>query len=405
MNTIINYICQIRTAVIGELQRIIKDPGAVLVFIIAVVAYPVIYSIAYSGEVLRELPVAVVDRSKTDMSRTISRMIDESDEMSVAAQPASMNEATTLFHEGAVNGIILVERNFRKNIHSGESGTLKVYADASYFLFYKTVLEGTLRAGKTMGAGIEIQRLMVYGHHHSQAMEMRDPVPLLTRELHNPFGGYGSFVMPGLIIIILQQTLLVGLGMLGGTAAEGENRYFSLRGNNTTGNISAMLLGRAFAYLLLYLVTGIIVLIWVHRWFGFPDNGSLTALLTLFIPFILSVAFLGIAVSTLFRHREEAFLVLVFLSPVVLFLSGISWPPEAMPDLLYSLGHIMPTNFMVPAYLRLRTMGASLPEVNYELNGLLIQTGFYFLIALWATKKRWRHERTSLVQPFTPTPS
>jgi ABC-2 type transport system permease protein len=144
------------------------------------------------------------------------------------------------------------------------------------------------------------------------------------------------------------------------------------------------------AYLLLYIFTGTIIFVWAYNWFSFPDNGSLWNAFILFVPFIMANTFLGMAIATLFKHREEAFLFIVFLSPVVLFLSGISWPAEAIPPFLYSIGHLFPSGFMVPAYLRVRTMGASVGEVSYELSGMLIQTAIYFLLAVWAVKIRFR---------------
>ncbi len=386
MNKKISFLEEAGAATLHELKRIFRDPGAVLILLLAVIAYPVVYSVAYQGEVLRDLPVAIVDRSNTMMSRTFSRMADQTDELKVLAEPASMKAAERLFYNGQVNGIILIEKDFQKHIHSGSPAVLKVFADGSYFLFYKQVLSGAMYSGGTLGAGIEIQRLMASGEHHEQAMISQDPVSLKVKTLHNPFGGYGGFVMPGLMIVIFQQTLLVGLGMLGGTTAEHRNPYFRKPSSQKTGTIMAYVSGRSIAYLLLYIFTGIIIFVWAYKWFSFPDNGSLWDAFILFVPFILANTFLGMAIATLFKHREEAFLFIVFLSPVVLFLSGISWPAEAIPPFLYSIGHLFPSGFMVPAYLRVRTMGAAISDVSYELSGLLIQTAIYFLLAVWAGK-------------------
>ncbi len=386
----ISFLEEAGAATLHELKRILRDPGAVLILLLAVIAYPVIYSVAYQGEVLRDLPIAIVDRSNSMMSRTFSRMADETDELEVFAEPESMKAAERLFYDGEVKGIVLIEKEFQKNINAGNPAVLKVFADGSYFLFYKQVLSGVMYSGGTLGAGIEIQRLMASGEHHEQAKVSRDPVSLKLKTLHNPFGGYGAFVMPGLMIVIFQQTLLVGLGMLGGTTAEHRNPYFREPSHQTTQTIMAYVSGRSVAYLLLYILTGTIIFVWAYNWFSFPDNGSLWNAFILFVPFIMANTFLGMAIATLFKHREEAFLFIVFLSPVVLFLSGISWPAEAIPPFLYSIGHLFPSGYMVPAYLRVRTMGASVGEVSYELSGMLIQTAIYFLLAVWALKIRFR---------------
>ncbi|MGM0566235.1 MAG: ABC transporter permease [Bacteroidota bacterium] len=373
---------------IAEFQRILKDPGAVLIFIIAVIAYPVIYSIAYQNETLKNTPVAVADLSKTKQSRTFCKMLDETDEVSIKLNASSLQEAKNAFFADEVNGILLIEKDFEESIYTKKPAVIKAYADGSYFLYYKQVISALNYSGGTLSAGIELQRSMAEGKHPEQARSQFEPISLKVQELHNPFGGYGSFVMPGLILIILQQTLLVGLGMMGGTFSEQQLQWTQSPGNSETTNIATAVVGRAGAYILLYLITGFIVLFGVHHLFSFPDNANILQIMMLYLPFIMAVTFLGLAISTLFRRREEAFLFLVFISPLVMFLSGISWPPEAIPDTINKIGNIFPSNFMVPAYLRLRTMGAADSDIRPEMVALLMQCVIYFGVALVAIKRK-----------------
>lgn len=386
MKAIVRYINNTGFYFINELKRIIKDPGAVLIMIIALVAYPLIYSIAYSNEVLTDIPVAVVDLDKSSASRQLSQMADATQELQVTHEPTDMEKAKKLFFDEKVKGVLLVERDFNQQIQGKKKAHINVYCDATYFLYYKQVLKGAIKSGKSLSAGVEIKQRMADGQAEKQAMRNREPLPLKTAQLHNPYGGYGSFVMPGIIIVILQQTLLVGLGMMGGTTNENKNKFLKLPDSLSFGSIVSYLSGRAGAYLLVYLFNGIITLVWINDWFDFPNWISFTEILPLYIPFILAVIFMGMALSTLFRKREHAFLFIVFTSPIALFISGISWPAEAIPSTLYGLGYILPSNFMVPAYLRMRTMGAALGDVTFEMNGIFILLAMYFTIAVWATR-------------------
>lgn len=377
---------------ITEFQRILKDPGAILIFIIAVIAYPVIYSVAYQNETLKNTPVSVVDLSKTKQSRTFCKMLDETDEVSIELNASNLEEAKNAFFADEVNGILLIEKDFEESIYTKNPAVIKAYADGSYFLYYKQVISALSYSGGTLSAGIELQRFMAEGKHPEQARSQLEPISLKVQELHNPFGGYGSFVMPGLILIILQQTLLVGLGMMGGTFSEQQLPWIQYQENTKTPDIVSALIGRAGAYVTLYLTTGFIVLFGVHHLFSFPDNANILRVMMLYLPFIMAVTFLGFAISTLFQRREEAFLFLVFVSPIVMFLSGISWPPEAIPGAVNQIGNIFPSNFMVPAYLRLRTMGAAPADIRPEMVALLLQCVIYFGVALVAIK--WKLKKT-----------
>jgi ABC-2 type transport system permease protein len=188
--------------------------------------------------------------------------------------------------------------------------------------------------------------------------------------------------MPGLIIIIIQQTLLIGIGIMGGTFSESKESPFRLPENKRRREIIPLLFGRVGAYLLISAFNICLALILIHDWFSYPDKGHMLDVLMLLFPFLLAVIFFGIGLSTLFKHRESAIVFMMFLSPIALFLSGISWPVSAMPDWLVSLSKILPGTTAVPAYLRLRTMGVGIAEVKTELITLYLQAGCYALLTI-----------------------
>jgi len=192
--------------------------------------------------------------------------------------------------------------------------------------------------------------------------------------------------MPGIILVIMQQTLLIGIGLLGGTTRE-RNRFHHHRGPVALpGGSAAAVLGKSGAYLLIYLLNSLYAILIVPKWFSFPDQSGFLVTLLLLIPFILSVSFLGLAVSVLFKRRVNSLLFMVFLSPCILFLTGLSWPASSIPPVLYSVAHIFPSTLMVPAYLRLRIYGAEITSVSYEWGWMLVQMIIYFILACFAYK-------------------
>jgi ABC-2 type transport system permease protein len=142
------------------------------------------------------------------------------------------------------------------------------------------------------------------------------------------------------------------------------------------------LTGKSLAYFVLCSINLLFTQIILPHWFHFPDKGSLIDLGLLMIPFLFSVIFMGLTVSLLLTRREHSIMMLVFLSPVVLFLSGMSWPATSLPPTLYKLAHIFPTTSMIPAYLRIRTMGATLQDVRPELMFLTAQMAVYGVLAM-----------------------
>ncbi|WP_339739186.1 ABC transporter permease [uncultured Sunxiuqinia sp.] len=377
-----------------EMKDILKDRGALLILSGAIIIYSLIYAYAYQTEVVREVETIVVDLDRSASSRQLIRMVDATEEVKIIRSVASMKEARDIFFEGGqVGGIVLIPSGFEKDLFGGVQADVAVYADGSYFLIYRQLLGAAVKSVGTFSAGVEIKRLLAEGKVDEQATAARDP---LSADLHfwfNPSSGYGSFIMPGLILIILQQTLLIGIGMIGGTSKEKNRHSFQVPVALQRGGVFPLLFGKSLSYLTIYSINSVFAMVLLHHWFDYPNQGSYLDVMSLTLLFLLSVIFMGITVSVLFKNRESSILLMVFLSPIVLFLSGISWPAGSIPPLLYKAAHIFPSTIMVPAYLRIRDLGVDLANVRQEYLLLLGQTCFYFLTASLALYFETRHNR------------
>ena len=366
---------------VNELKAIFSDGGALLILFGAALIYPVAYSIAYKNNVLREIPIAVVDLDKTTTSRQLSNMFDATEQLQVAYKPSSLRAAQVLFWDGKVKGVILIDDNLEQSVVKGQSANVSVYCDASYFLLYKSTLSATLSASSTFSAGIQIRRYMAGGSSMEQAISQYNPLQAKYYTLYNPSGSYGSYVMPGILIIILQQTLLIGIGMISGASRE-KKTHFVMPGLHFKGGGFSTIIGKSLAYFLVMLITSTFALVWIYNWFGFPSKCNYFEVFALIVPFAFATIFLGLAISFLFHKREQSIMFLVFLSPIVLFLSGISWPAESMPVGVQHLASIIPSTHMMPAYLRVRTMGVGLANVRTEMFALYLQAFIYLILAV-----------------------
>jgi ABC-2 type transport system permease protein len=371
----------------NELKTILKDKGALLILFVAVFTYPLAYSIAYMNNVVRDIPVTIVDLDNTSTSRQMIRMLDATKEIAVAQKAGSLHEARQLFWDEKSKGIILIPEGFERELLKGFQTSVSVYCDASYFLVYKETLTGAVQSVGTLSAGVEIKRLMASGSGEEQAMQQRDPMPSVFYNLYNPAGSYGSYVMPGLILVILQQTLLIGIGMIGGAGKERRNNRQIRPRIKVKRGMFSVVFGKASAYFILYLANLAFTLVYLVKLFGFPNKGSFADICILLVPYLFSVIFLGLTISMIFQRREHSIMTMVFISPVVLFVSGLSWPSSSIPPLLYKLAYVFPSTSMIPAFLRIRTMGVSIDAVRPELLFLTGQMIVYFIAAAISYKK------------------
>ena len=362
-----------------EMRQILRDEGVLIFFIIVPLAYPLLYSWIYNNEAVHEVPVVVVDDSHSALSRQFIRMCDASPDVRILCHAADMDEAQSLVSRQLAKGIYHIPAEFDRNISRMEQTTIGVYCDMSLMLTYQAVYQTSVAVTQTMGAAIRTKLSQPPTRREAQ-IGVR---PMIVDEvpLFNPSGGYGSSILPAVLMLILQQTLVLGIGMSAGTARE-NNRYHELipidRHYQGTLRIVS---GKSLCYFMIYAVMGAYLTLAVPKMFSFPQLAHWQDLLCLMLPYVLACIFFGMIVSCIIRYRENVMLLIVFVSVPLLFLTGISWPQSNIPSFWQSISWLFPSTFGVRAYVRLNTMGATLADVNREYLVLWGQTLFYFFMA------------------------
>lgn len=384
-----------------EYVAIVRDTSVLLVFLAGLVLYSMMYPYPYSAEVLRNVLVVPVDQDRTMLSQKLMRWADTTEEVSLTDEAADMAEARERVLNGRANAIFLIPEGFERKVLRGEQATVSVYADGSYFMIFRQVVSGLYKATATLSAGVEIKRMTAAGMGEQQARQARDPLPIVTRALFNPAGGYATYVTPAVLILVLQQTLLIGMGTLGGT----RNEEFTKAPPPPPGekdSALAVLLGRTLAYFSIYILYPLFYLAVVFRMYSLPYQHNPATVMIFLIPFVLSVTLLGLALNMLFRARETSIPVVLITSVPAIFLMGYSWPHEAIPGVLQALSRLIPCTAGALGFVRINQMGATLYEVRHEWFTLWGLCAFYGVLAWLGTMYRPTAAKTCPVLESAP---
>lgn len=372
---------EFRSVVRNEYKYVFSDEGVILVLIIAMILYSTVYGYGYKNEVLRNIPIGVVDLDHTDASRSLSELFDAGSSTYVAYNPESMQEAEELFYARKIYGVVYIPQGYEKDILSGVTAHVGVYVDASYFLMYRNVFAEVVSGVNVTGTSIELARFVAGGVNLPTAEVVAEPVVFQAHSMFNPYLGYGSFVMPLIIMIIIQQTLLIGIGIIGGSWREfGLYRSLALPGRRHL-SMMPIVLGKSFVYATIYAVTVTYILGFNYVMFGYPMNGKFTTIIAFMVPYVFACIFMGIAVSTLFRYRENSLLLLLWTSIPILLLTGASYPGEAIPEWMSVFGKILPSSSGADGFIRIQTTGASFEEVLPQFKMLWALCVVYFGLA------------------------
>lgn len=381
-----------------EWKNVFRDEGVMIFFFLVPFIYPVLYSFIYNNEVVHEAKMVVVDDSRTAWSREFIRRVDASPEVKVVRVCPDMADAKDRMDRKEAYGILLIPSDFSKDLHSGRQTTVSLYSDMSALLFYKAFLLAATEVSLDMGA--EIASRNAPASTEQQQIIQVQPIPSESVVLFNTQNGFASFLVPAILILVIQQTLILGIGMLGGTARE-TNRYRSLvpvsRHFNGTLRI---VLGKSLAYLLIYAVVCLWVLVLVPYLFSLPQVGHPLDMLLFVFPFLLASIFLAMTLSGLMTTREEPMMVFVFTSVIFLFISGISWPKEAIPEFWRWVGCLVPSTAGIQGFVRINTSGATLNEVMHEYQTLWVQAGFYFVTACLVYRYQIIRCRKSVIEQY-----
>lgn len=370
MNSVF-YICQ------KELKAVFKDQGVLIFFLLVPLAYPLLYAFIYTGEVVREVPAAVVDMNKSTLSREFIRKVDATPDVKIQSHCADMEEAKLLLKESKVYGVIYIPESFSSDITKGIQTQVTLYCDMSGMLYYKAILTASTEVSLKMNKAIKVKRA---GNTTNRQDEISaTPITYEAVNLFNPQAGYASFLLPAVLILIIQQTLLLGVGLSAGTARE-NNRFRDLvpLSRQYQGTLR-IVLGKSSAYFIIYAIVSAYILCVVPKIFSLVQIAQAGTLAAFILPYVLSCIFFAMTCSIFIHHREACMMIYVFTSVPLLFISGVSWPGSAIPEFWRVISWLFPSTFGINGYIAINSMGATLDQVLPEFRALWIQTGVYFL--------------------------
>ena len=359
-------------------QSILRDKAALLLFFISGIVYSFFYPLPYSPETVRRVPVAIVDQDHSALSRQLIRYAGAHPSILVVGVSTRPEAAQALIQEGQAAGAMFIPADFSRKLLAGRQAEVEVGGNGSYPLLNKVVLNGLAEIAGTLSAGVELRRLGAATPSAMQAEAPRQPLSLEALPLFNVREGYASYVVPGVVVLIMQQTFLLGIGLLFGSWSSEQSFPYAQDAASYCGALSA--------FALVVALNAMYFFGFVFWWQDYPRGGNLAGTAVLTLLFAYSVAALGMLIGMFFRTRERSMQLLVATSLPIMFLSGLTWPASAIPAPLQALSRLLPSTAAIQGFVATNQMGASLYEVRMEVAGLLgLATGFIAL-GMW----KWR---------------
>ena len=371
-----------------EYQSILHSLPILLVLGGGIFLYGILYNYMYSPNVLREAPVVVVDESHTPLSRHYIRLLDATPQVHVQGVITDMTFAHERMKKGKVTGIVFLPEDFETKVGRGEEAVFVSYNTTMAFLSYAALKEASSGAMLALDTSVRPQQVVFLNENVVQPIINTRSIQVQGIALYNGNGGYATYLIPSVLIVIIFQTMLMVISMRCGK--ENEQRMYTLL--NVTQHESTwrmamnIVIGKSMVYVEFYALFSIFLLGLLPFIFDLPHLASPLLLIQLLTPYLFSTAFFGLACSPFFKDSDAPLLLIAFFSVGLLFLSGISWPLELMPWSWRLLHCIIPAPVGILAFVKANSMDANINDISREMILLWGQCVIYFLLACIAYK-------------------
>ena len=370
----------ISSIILNEFKTISGSFAIVLVPMGGIFMYGLLYNYMYAPDVVRNVPVVVVDNSKTELSREYIRLLNATPQVDVIATGEDYPQAQELMKMDEAAGILYLPYDFTDRVSRGDESVFIMYETTNAFLNYLAMQEASAGSMLALNDRYRPEMVVFLPSQAAAQLSVAKPINVAGTALYNYTEGYGTYLIPAVLIVIMFQTLLMVIGMV-----SGEERQFKLLQvyRPTFGQAGRLVIGKTFVYMMLYAVFSLFLLGLIPLIFDLPDIGNVWNIIMLLIPFLMATSFFGLTASVIFTDSDAPLLMIAFFSVGLIFLSGVSYPLELMPW-YWKLSHfLIPAAPATLAYVKLNSMGASMAEIHTEYVTLWVQCAVYFVLACW----------------------
>lgn len=367
-----------------EFRLVFSDIGVILFFFFLTLMYPVVYTLIYNPETVKDIPIVIVDRSRTPQSRELARMVDATDAIKIYDYAANLNDARKIQNEHNAFGILEIPSDYAKKIGRGEQAVATFYSDMSLLLRYRAFVSALTDVQLAAGTKIQQEKIAMIGLPGQ--MVGGTPVNSEAIMLGDPTQGFASFIIPGILVLIIQQSLILGVSMLAAGSSERRRRNGGIDPLAIPAGTGTTIIGKTLCYICIYIPICIYILHIVPLIFSLPHIGELSEFMMFILPMLIASSFLAITISVFVTERESSMLVIVFTSVVFLFLSGLTWPRYAMNGFWQLVGDCIPATWGIEGFIRMNSNGSVLAQEGHPYAMLWLLSGIYFITAYIITR-------------------
>jgi ABC-2 type transport system permease protein len=358
-----------------EFLQLKRDPITMRMIVLVPILQTLVFGYAINYDV-KHLKTVVLDEARSYESRELVAKMKATEYFDIVGYVSSLDELRREIDTARAVAGLVIDRDFGKNLHRGTPAGALLIVNASD----TTTSSQAMSIASGIANGLSIQVLAQRAGWTSSAL----PVDLRIRPWYNPDLRTASFIIPGLIAIILTFTLI----QFTASAIVRERERGTLEQLQVTpATRTEIILGKIFPFTLIGYVQLTMTVLLLRFLFGIPIRGSVFELYVVGLLFIAAVLGLGMLISTVARTQMQAMQMSTFFLLPFVFLSGYVFPIDGMPAIFQYISRLIPARYFIEVLRGIILRGVGLRELWEPVAWLTFYTVLIIVLAVLRFKK------------------
>lgn len=384
MKFIISYFC-------FQFKNIFKSKSLISVLFIGPLIYASLYPQPYVNEVMRQVPIGVVDQDNSLQSLALIKDLNATDTLKVVNQFEAIKSAEEALNKQQIFGFLVIPPSFEHDLVANKPTSLPFFGDASYILIYNNMATTVSTVVANLSSQNSIKKQIAQGVDPAVAKGNTLSFTPTMIPLFNPQSGYATYIIPPAFMLILHQLLIVGI-IIYTNLHQKKEKIFVLKQikkdpASKKWQLFYLLIGKWLAYLCIYFILFWIYFIFIHLIYDIPNLASFVDLCVFSLLYFSATIFFALTCSTFIKRLDALFILYVPISIILFFMAGISWPADLIFKPFLWIAHLIPAVTGMGTSTQLSQLGAPLSMISGSLYLLFGLFCFYFIVTFCRLKK------------------
>lgn len=351
-----------------EFKRIFSNSVLLAIFIGAPIFYGVLFGYVYKQAKVINLPIVIIDEDHSPMSDKIIEAFEDNEALLVSDIRYTAGNILDEMPVKQFDAVITLPTNFEADILQKRHPEIRVDLNMANILNANTASKNIQAVLMTLNAGIEIEGLKKSGLHPTQAAASYESFKINFNKLYNSSGNYINFMLPGLLIAIMQQIIFLAMALV--FARDFEDGHFGVLVKKSKSSLYHIALKSTPFIIMIPIMWFFISLLFDY----FRIDADIYNLPMLLFTTTLTMASMciGMLFSIAIPSQLKATELLMVISTPAFILSGFTWPTLAFPDAIANVAKYIPSTQFLSGFRKIAFYGGDVSSIKSEVNTLLM---------------------------------